>query len=145
MQFGPTWLAPSTLGDPAVMDKNTGGLWEGTVFSLLAELPDADTPLMKKYRAAFEKHGPKGEEWGLLYMAGFGFAEPLVEGLRRCGREVTTDRVIQELDKLKDFKGIFGHITFTPDDRQGLKEVFICEALKGGKAKRLTDWIKAEP
>ena len=59
MKFNPRWMAPSTLGDPVLMNKITGGLWEGTVFSLIADLPDADLPLMKKYREAFKKYGPK--------------------------------------------------------------------------------------
>jgi len=100
--------------------------------------------LMKKYHAAFEKYVPKGERWGIMYLAGFGFAEPLVEALKKVGRDVTTDKVIAELDKMTDFKGIFGHITFRPEDRQGQKEVFIAEALKDGKSKRLSDWIKAD-
>jgi len=144
MKFAPLWMAPSTLADPALMNQITSGLWEGTIFSCLAELPDADIPLMKKYHAAFEKYVPKGERWGIMYLAGFGFAEPLVEALKKVGRDVTTDNVIAELDKMTDFKGIFGHITFRPEDRQGQKEVFIAEALKDGKSKRLSDWIKAD-
>jgi len=119
MKFAPLWMAPSTLADPALMNQITSGLWEGTIFSCLAELPDADIPLMKKYHAAFEKYVPKGERWGIMYLAGFGFAEPLVEALKKVGRDVTTDNVIAELDKMTDFKGIFGHITFRPEDRQG--------------------------
>jgi ABC-type branched-subunit amino acid transport system substrate-binding protein len=144
MKFAPTWIVPSTLGDPELMNKVSDGLWEGTVFSMMAELPDSDLPLMKKYQEAFKKYGPAGERFSLFTMAGIGFSEPLVEALKRCGREVTTERVIQELDKMKDFKGIFGRITFTPDDRQGQKEVFMCEALKDGKAKKLTDWITVD-
>jgi len=144
MKFAPLWMAPSTLADPALMNQITSGLWEGTIFSCLAELPDADIPLMKKYHAAFEKYVPKGERWGIMYLAGFGFAEPLVEALKKVGRDVTTVNVIAELDKMTDFKGIFGHITFRPEDRQGQKEVFIAEALKDGKSKRLSDWIKAD-
>ncbi|MBM3302892.1 MAG: ABC transporter substrate-binding protein, partial [Deltaproteobacteria bacterium] len=119
-------------------------LWEGTVYSMMAEQPDAETPVMRKYREAFKKYGPQGERFSLFAMAGIGFSEPLVEALKRCGKDVTTERVIQELDKMTDFKGIFGRITFRPDDRQGQKEVYMCEALKGGKAKRLTVWIKAD-
>jgi len=144
MKLEPTWFAPSTLGDPELMDQITGGLWEGTIFSMMAELPDSDSPLMNKYREAFKKFGPAGERFSLFTMAGIGFAEPLVEALKRCGREVTTERVIQEFDKMTDFKGIFGHLTFRPDDRQGQKEVYMVESLKGGKAKRLTDWLKVD-
>jgi branched-chain amino acid transport system substrate-binding protein len=144
IKFEPTWIAPSTLGDPELMDKITGGLWEGTVFSMMAELPDSDSPLMNKYREAFKKYGPADERFGLFTIAGIGFSEPLVEALKECGRDVTTEKVVQILDKMTDFKGIFGRLTFRPDDRQGLKEVYFCEALKGGKSKKLTDWIQVE-
>ncbi len=136
------WIAPSTLADTPFMNKVTDGLWEGTVYSCIAELAESGNPLVKKYKAAFDKYAPKSERWSFLYLAGIGFAEPLVEALKRVGRDVTTEKVIAELDKMKNFKGIFGHITFSPEDRQGQKEVFIAEALKGGKSKQLTGWIK---
>ena len=144
MKFNPTWMAPSTLSDTPLMEKITGGLWTGTIFSSFVELPDSDSPLMKKYRAAFKKYAPKGDRLSVLYLAGFGFAEPLVAALKAVGPDVTTDKVMAQLNKMKGFKGIFGHITFTPKDHQGQKEVFIAEALKGGKTKKLSGWMKPD-
>jgi branched-chain amino acid transport system permease protein len=74
--------------------------------------------------------------------AGFAFAEPLVAALEAGGPDVTTDKVIAQLNKMKGFKGIFGHITFTAKDHQGQKAVFIAEALKDGRTKKLSGWIK---
>jgi branched-chain amino acid transport system substrate-binding protein len=144
MKFNPTWMAPSTLSDAGFMDKITGGLWAGTVFSSIMELPDSDNPLVKKYRAAFEKFGPKNDRWSFLALSGFGFAEPLIEALKRAGRDLTREKVIKELESMKDFKGIFGKISFTAKDHQGAKEVFIAQALKGGKSKRLSDWMTVD-
>jgi hypothetical protein len=77
------------------------------------------------------------------------FAEPLVEGLKRCGRNLTRERLVQKLEQLRGFEGIGGEINYKPFDpkdpyesRQGMKEVFLMQCLEGGKAEKLTDWIE---
>ena len=42
---------------------------------------------MEKYKKdAFEKFAAKEERWGMTFTAGICYVEPLVEGLKRCGR-----------------------------------------------------------
>ncbi len=144
MNFQPTWMTTSALSDAPMMEQITGGLWQGTIFANFAETPDSELPLMKKYYQAYEKYAAKGERWGVFFYAGFGFAEPMVEGLRRCGNDLSQENFIKQMETLKDFKGIFGRITYTPERRQGQKEIFLSEALAGGKVKRLSDWIEAD-
>ena len=70
--------------------------------------------------------------------------------IRRCGPDLTRERLVQELEGLRDFKGISGNISYYPFDpndpgcRQGQKEVFLVQCLAGGKAKQLTDWATIE-
>jgi len=142
--FKPQWVTGATLSDAPLMYKITKGLWEGVIFSSLMQLPDANTPLIKKYRNAFEKYGKKrnkNERFGIFYLAGFYFAEPAVEALKRCGKEVTRERFVAELEKLKNWNGGLGrNITYGPKERQGQKSVFIAQCKKG-KAVKLTDWL----
>ncbi|MEJ2025451.1 MAG: ABC transporter substrate-binding protein, partial [Deltaproteobacteria bacterium] len=77
------------------------------------------------------------------------FAEPLVEGIKRCGRDLTRERLVHEMETIKDFKGIGGKISYAPLDmskpykcRQGQKEIFLVKCLKGGKYEKLTDWME---
>ena len=140
LSFAPQWMVSSTLSDMALMLDITKGLWKGVIFGNFAELPDSDSPLMKKYKAAQEKFAPT-ERWGVFFYAGFLFAEPLIEGLKQCGKNLTADNFVKAMEDLKDFQGIGPKLTFAPDIRQGSRSVFLSQCAEDGSAKRLTDWV----
>jgi branched-chain amino acid transport system substrate-binding protein len=54
---------------------------------------------------------------------GIGSAVATVEALKRSGKDLSRERFIEEMNKLRDFKtGILaGGVTFTPQDHQGAK------------------------
>jgi len=150
MQFQPQWMSTSTCSDFPFMYEISKGLWKDVITGNFGELPDATTPLMQKYKKAFEKYAAKGERWGVFFYAGFGFVEPMVEGIKRCGRELTRERFVKEMEGIRNFKGVFGRVdysAFEPSDvfcRQGQKEVFLTQCLADGKAKKLTDWMEPD-
>src|SRR4030043_840292 len=140
--FKPQWATSNTLSDSALMMQITKGLWAGMINSFFSELPDSNAPLMVKYREGHKKFAPQ-ERWGVFYYAGIAFAEPFVEGLRRAGRNLTTESWIKAEESLKDFQGIGGPITYTnPNDRQGGKHVFYGKVKPDGNIEKLTDWIR---
>jgi ABC-type branched-subunit amino acid transport system substrate-binding protein len=116
--YKPQWGTSSTLSDSAIMLQVTKGLWAGMINSAPIEPPDSNNPLMVKYRAWHEKYEPN-ERWGVFYYSGCLYAEPLAEGLRRAGRNLTPETFIKALETMKDWRGIGGPITFTPTDHQG--------------------------
>jgi len=144
LNFKPLWVSSSALSDATLMYKITKGLWEGVIFSAFTELPDSDHPLIKKYHEAYKKFGLPAnpqEQWGIFFLAGIVFAEPFVEALRRAGRDLDREKLIDALESLDHWNGGIGHdITFGPNERQGQKSIFIC-VCKDGKAVKLTDWI----
>jgi ABC-type branched-subunit amino acid transport system substrate-binding protein len=150
MKMTPQWLSTSTCSDFPLMMHISKGLWKGVIAATFGALPDSDDPLLQKYkRDAYGKFAAKDERWGLFYYAGMTFAEPLVEGLKRCGRNLTRDRLVHKLEQLRGFQGIGGEINYKPFDpkdpyecRQGMKEVFLVQCLEGGKGEKLTDWIE---
>jgi len=148
MQFNPQWMSTSTCSDFPLMMQISKGLWKDVIVANFGELPDSTTPLMLKYKKAHEKFAAKDERWGVFFYAGIGFVEPMVEGLKRCGRDLTRERFVQAMEGIKGFKGIFGRIDydkFEPNDmfsRQGQREVFLTQCLDGGKAKQLTEWFE---
>lgn len=150
MQFEPQWMSVSTLSDFPLMSKISKGLWEGVITGSFAELPDSETPLMKKYKQAYEKYAAKEERWGIFYYAGFGFIETMVEALNRSGRDLTRERFVKEMEGIKNFKGIMGTINFKPFDpkdpssRLGTNEVFLIKCLADGKYEKLTDWMTVD-
>lgn len=152
MNFAPQWMSTSTCSDFPMMFHISKGLWEGVIAATFAELPDSDYPLLQKYKKeAFDKFAAKDERWGLFFYAGIAFSEPLVEGLQRCGKDLTRERLVEQMEGIEGLKGIGGEIGYKPLDlndpygsRQGGKGTFLVQCLEGGKSKKLSDWIKPE-
>ncbi|MEE9609645.1 MAG: ABC transporter substrate-binding protein [Desulfatiglandales bacterium] len=140
MGFKPLWMATSTLSDTPIMYKITKGLFKDVIFVTFGELPDSQHPLMKKYKEAHDKFAPK-DRWGIFFYAGFLFVEPMVEGLKRAGRDLTADSFVKAMDTIKDFQGIGPKITFGPKQRQGARSVFLAKCAEGGKPVRLSDYM----
>ena len=150
MKFEPQWMSTSTCSDFPLMMAISKGLWQGVIVGNFGDLPDSQSPLMLEYKKAFDKYAAKGERWGVFFYAGIGFVEPMVEGLKRCGRNLTRERFVKEMEGIQDFKGIFGRISYSayePSDifcRQGQDELFLTQCMEGGKSKKLTDWMRPD-
>lgn len=143
MGFKPQWMTTSTLSDTTIMYKISKGLFKDVIFTSFGELPDSQHPLMRKYKRAQEKFAPK-DRWGIFFYAGFIFVEPMVEGLKRTGRDLTADNFVKAMETIKDFKGIGPKISFGPNKRQGSRSVFLAKCAEGGKAVRISDWMTAD-
>jgi branched-chain amino acid transport system substrate-binding protein len=164
MQFGPQWMTTTTCADVPLMMSITKGLYAGTIcagFGMfepkqvgignVEDINNPSSPLMQKYyNDAFKKFAAKDERWGMTFAAGIAYAEPLVEGLKRCGKDLTREKFVAEMEKIKNFQGIMGVVNykaFDPKDplcRLGQTTVFIFQATEDGKAKVLTDWIHTD-
>jgi len=164
MKFEPQWMTTTTCGDIPLMMAITKGLYAGTIlcsFGMMhpgrvgmgnvEDVNQTTHPLMKKYyEDAFKKYAAKGERWGLTFAAGIGYVEPMVEALKRAGRDLTRERLVREMEKIRNFQGIMGHVSYYPFDakdpmcRVGQSEVFLAEATADAKYKVLTDWVRTE-
>ncbi|MDQ1335023.1 MAG: branched-chain amino acid transport system substrate-binding protein [Thermodesulfobacteriota bacterium] len=144
MGFSPQWMTTSTLSDTPIMFQITKGLFKGVIFTSFGELPDATTnPLMDKYNAAREKFAPK-ERWGVFYTAGILFVEPMVEALKRAGRDLTADSFVKAMESIKDFQGIGPKISYGPNQRQGSRASFLGKCGEGGKSEKLSGWMTSD-
>jgi ABC-type branched-subunit amino acid transport system substrate-binding protein len=151
MKFSPQFMSTSTCSDfPLMMHISKGG-WKGVIAATFAETPDLDDPLVTTYkRDIFDRYAAKDERWGLFYYAGIAFAEPLVEGLNRAGRDLTQETLVTAMEGIDGFKGISGSISYKPFNagdpttRQGQKQVFLVECMDGGKYKKLTEWMDVD-
>ncbi len=139
--YKPQWATSNTLSDAPLMMGITKGLWAGMIHGNFTDVPDSNLPLMVKYRSWHQKYEPK-ERWGTFYFAGIMFAEPLVEGLRRAGRNLTPDSFVQAMESLKDWQGIGPPITYSPNERQGGKHVFYGQVQPNGTINKITDWVR---
>jgi len=137
--FQPQWIASSTLSDSNLMHKVTKGLWEGVVY---ANFLNMESPLIKKYLDAQKKFAPKEQETGVFFLAGFLFAEPLVEGLRKAGKDLTPDSFVKAMESIKNWNDWLGHdCTFGPDEHQGMKSVYLAKCGPEGKPIKISDWL----
>ncbi len=141
--FKPQFMTTSTLSDTTIMYKITKGLWKGMIVCRFSESPESDHPLMKKYRAAWKKYAPK-ERWGTFYHAGFAFAEVMVEGLKRAGKDLTRESFIKAMETIKDFQGTGAKVTYGPNIRQGSDEIFLVKVTDGAKEKKLSGWMTSK-
>ncbi len=137
------WMTTSTLSDTPIMYKISKGLFKDVILTSFGELPDSPSGLMQKYKAAHDKFAPK-DRWGIFFYAGFLFAEPMVEGLKRAGRNLTADSFANAMDSLKDFQGIGPKITFAPDQRQGVRSMYIAKCVEGGNLVGISDWMTSD-
>ncbi len=145
MKFNPQFMSVSTCSDFIFMNYITKGAWEGVITGTFGEVPDSKLPLMAKYKKEiFGKYAAKEERWGIFYYAGILFVEPMIEGLKNAGRDLTREKFITAMENIKGFKGIGPEVNYTPYkkgdiySRQGTSETFLVQCLKGGKSKQLT-------
>ncbi len=68
----------------------------------------------------------------------------MVEGLRRCGRDLTVDNFVKAMEIIKDFQGIGPKISYGPNNRQGSRSFFLAKCAEGGKLIRISDWMTSD-
>ena len=80
------------------------------------------SPKMARYAQLLKKYYP-ADALDTLSYSGMGGALAIVEALKQSGRDLTRERFMAELNKLRNFDpGIqAGPITFTPTDHAGIK------------------------
>jgi branched-chain amino acid transport system substrate-binding protein len=147
--YKPQWVSSNTLSDYPLMFKITGGLWEGVITGNFGEIPDSKNPLMVKYKEAAKRLAPE-ERWGTFYSAGILFADPIVEALKKAGRNLSTEAVLKSLNSIKDYQTIGPKINWTEKQHQGSDSVQIQKCgpngsyidLQGWTANDLATWKK---
>jgi ABC-type branched-subunit amino acid transport system substrate-binding protein len=137
--FKPQWVTSNSLSDYALMNKISGGLWEGVITGAFTYAPESNDPLIVKYREAARKYAPE-ERWGTFFMAGVLFAEPLVEALKRTGPKLSTEACLKQLNSMKNFKGIGPAVTWTPTQHQGTDSIQIQKCGPNSTYILLQDW-----
>jgi len=140
--YEPQWLASSVLADTQLLYDLTEGAWEGVIYTAIGELPGSGHPVLQKYLDAAARLRPD-ERPSEFFLSGFRYAEPLVEALRRAGRDLTTESLIAALESLDGWKGAGAPITYTPEHRQGTRAMFLARALHDGDAEHITDWVES--
>lgn len=163
MNYNPQWMSTTTIADCPLMIDVTQGLYEGVItanFGLrtddeeIGDYQHIDNPrleLMHTYKTeVFDQYAARDERWGYTWNVGIGLAEPLVEAIKRAGPDLTREKVVEELENMENFQGIFGKISYKPFDpedpltRIGQNEIFLHQCDAEGGSYILTDWFEAD-
>jgi branched-chain amino acid transport system substrate-binding protein len=97
---------------------------EGVFVTQIVPLPTARAPGVARFQEAMARHGG-GARPGFLALEGYLAAEILVEGLRRAGRDLDSERLVKALEELNQLDlGIGARISFAPEDHQGSRQVW---------------------
>lgn len=101
-----------------------------------------DGPRLKKFVDIYKKYYPN-ESVTAFSLASMGGGAAVVEALKRSGRDLTREKFMAELDKIKNFDtGVLaGSISWSPTDRDGVKELAVAGFVKG-KPTVLKSWGK---
>lgn len=131
--YQPKAICSFPLGDP-IMYKIAGDVWEGVYVAGPANsgVPGADREA-DKVAEILKKYDPNiaGKE----YLGVFGAVSMMyvVEGLKKAGRKPTPEKMIESLEKIKNWKpeGLGAPVTFDRDRRCGVNGVRMMHARKG--------------
>src|SRR3954469_21827871 len=135
------WNNVTFLGSAATYDSVVGAApgMDGFYGMGLTEMPYADSehPKVKAFVEAYKKKFNVDPNIGAVY--GYVAADITVEGLKKAGKDLTTDSFVKGLEPIKDYADIFNRppVTFGPNIRQGANPSFLAE-VKGGKWTRVT-------
>jgi branched-chain amino acid transport system substrate-binding protein len=95
------------------------------VVTQVVPLPNAATAAVTRFRKALAAHGP-GERPGFVSFEGWIVGNLLVEGLRRAGPELDSERLVEALHGIRDLDlGIGARLGFTPSEHQASRTVWI--------------------
>jgi branched-chain amino acid transport system substrate-binding protein len=91
-------------------------------------------PVVKEYQQLAKKAGYA--DYNFSAMEGFLSAKVMVEGMRRTGRDLTREKLIDTLEKMKDVDvgGFF--VSYSPTNHAGSKFVDLTIIARGGKFMR---------
>ena len=141
----PIFLTVSFVGTEAFI-KEAGKDAEGTVITQVVPPYDrTDLPTIQLYNEALKKYYP-GTEPSFVSLEGFVDAMVLVEGLKRAGKDVTREKLIESIESIHSMDMGLGPkltVSYSATDHKGFKGVY-ATVVRGGKPVVFTDWKKMQ-
>ena len=103
-----------------------------------------DTPGMRRLRQITIKYHPNSESKISFYTHGWTQGMLLEQGLKRAGRDLTTEGLVNALESIKDFRtGLTGAISFSPENHRGGNYLKIFKAdVEKARMVPVTGWRK---
>ena len=103
-----------------------------------------NSPGMKDLKEIAEQYHPGKGQRNRDYINGWTMAMVMVEGLKRAGKALTPEKVVEGLESLKNFdtRGLCGPISYSPDNHKSSE---YCKIYKADVEKKIflpiTEWL----
>lgn len=139
--WNPIYVTVSFVGTEAYI-KAMGKDGNGAVITqVVPPYNRTDLPTVALYQKTLKKYFPDSEP-NFVSFEGFVDAMVMVEGLKRAGRELTREKLIEAIESIKDLDMGLGSqlkITYGPNDHKGFDAVYYT-VVRDGQAVSFTDW-----
>ena len=126
-KFNPVFTSVSFVGSEALAEelKQYGPAYgEGVIVTQVVPHYDSRSTAVLEYRQALRKYYPD-EKPTFISLEGYLSGRLLLEGMNRAGDDLTTARLIDALESLKDFDmGIGAAVSFSRSEHQGSHKVW---------------------
>jgi branched-chain amino acid transport system substrate-binding protein len=121
------FLAVSFVGSTELADElvQLGPRYaEGVVVTQVVPLPSSKASAILRYQLLLARFAPK-EKPGFVSLEGYVAANVLIEGLRRAGKNLDTETLIEAVERIRGYDmGIGVPITYGPSEHQGSHKVW---------------------
>lgn len=144
INYEPQFIASFILSDMTLMHGLTKGAWEGVIYGSFATPPyDLENPQIKKYKGALAKYHPD-VRWGVFSYAGFLYAQPFVEAMKKMGKDVTREGLIAEMEKMKSLNLMGLDISFSPNNHQASRSMQLLKCTGADTYEELSGFITSD-
>ncbi len=151
LDWKPQFLFPGVITDEAVFALGQDAMFYGPPPIGASEYfpVSADFPVKKKLLKWLDQD-PEKDMISLYDLHGITYAMTLTEGLRRAGKDLSVDKLIEALEGIKSWdNGGQASISFGRDNRQGISKVVVFKGVQGdpgehGRWKIIKTWTEPE-
>jgi ABC-type branched-subunit amino acid transport system substrate-binding protein len=125
----------NTLAESLISAGQSGNYTADVIVTQVVPLPDSKATAALEYQAALEKYGA-GEKPSYMSFEGYLIAKVLLEGVRKAGRNLDSEGLVNALESLRDLDiGIGAPIHFEAGDHQASHKVWGVAIQPDGKLK----------
>lgn len=138
--YKPKVLASAVINDPKIFDLAGQGIEGAVIAAWLPAYDDTSNPKIVDYQAFMKKYAPK-EQLGGFSVSALAYVQPMVEALKRAGKDLTREKFEQALDQMQDYQdSVLPSLSYSTTDHAGTKTAYFQQA-QNGKWVTITKWV----
>lgn len=148
INFTPYLFGAPTMTDIKFLEMAGESAFYGKGFRAFATQVDekGDAAGAKEFQQAVAKYDPENKLPNSFNLFGYGIAKVLCKGLQGAGKDLTREKLVEALEKLKGYDtGIFAPVTYGKENRRGTDAARILKVDSQKKAFVMEkDWLNAK-